>query len=123
MALLSDDVLLQRRDIAFKMRGKETTYRMFDEKHYSPKTGKYTESFSDVTVEETLLGFVDQKMIDDSGGKYQKGDRAFRFKAEDLPETPPNMKSRVQYGDIQYRIIDHVESSDGNVFVIVGRKI
>lgn len=123
MALLSSTLLASRREIAFKMRGEEITYKKFSSRNLSTKTGKYTEVFTDTTIEECLYGELDTDTINDSGGKYQKGDKAFRIRNTDLPEDPPSIKSRITAGSTTYRIIDYESSRDGNVTVVFGRKI
>lgn len=123
MPHLSAALLASRRDIAFKMRGEEITYKKFSSKHFATKTGKYTESYVDTTITECLYGEVTTETIKESGGKYKKGDKAFRIKNADLPEDPPNLKSRIAIGSTVYRIIDHSNSRDGNVTVVYGRKI
>lgn len=123
MANVSDAVLAIRRDVAFKNRGKPTTYHTFVSKTVNHKTGKYTPTFTDSSVDETLTGTLDQETIDKSGGKYKRDDMAFKYKTEDLPETPPNSQSQITYNSVTYQIVDYALSPDGNVYLIIGRKI
>lgn len=123
MPHLSSTLLASRRQIAFDMRGEEITYKKFSSKHLSTKTGKYIETMTDTTIEQCLYGELDTETIKDSGGKYKKGDMAFRIKVADLPENPPSTKSQIECNSIVYRILDYDGSRDGNVMVVYGRKI
>lgn len=121
--LLPSRTLLDRRLIAFNMRGERITYHQFDDKQLSHKTGEYIESFNPTTINKALIGYVDLEMIETSGGKYKKGDRFIKVMSQDLPETPPSLKDQITYDSVKHRIVDFDESADGNVFLLVCRKI
>src|SRR5690606_28157391 len=119
----SSELLMNRRQIAFDMRGEEATYHQFDSKHISLKKGTYSPAFTDTTIDQVLTGELDMDTIKESGGKYLKGDMAFKIKVNDLPENPPSLKSEITESNVRYRIIDYTISRDKNVVQIIGRKI
>ena len=131
MPQLSDDTVKEHRDAAFRRRGRPITFRQVTEV-VNRKTGQAT-----VTNEDTPIGAnaatddddpgaltsqVDDKTIRGSAGRYQVGDRIFRIRHSDMPETPPKTTDQIVYQGEVYRIIEHNRSTCGNVWDVICRK-
>lgn len=94
---IEDTTLTAVRKEAIRNRGKACVYREFVSQTSSMKTGVTTPVFRNKDLRALVSGI--ERVAD--GMK-----RTFRFIKSQLPEYPPSMKSVVQMGDYQYRIVD-----------------
>ena len=130
MPQLSNSTIKEQRDAAFRFRGQAITYRQRNDS-VNLQTGTATESNTDTEIGSSsdtdadpgvLTNAVSDRQIANSGGRYQAGDRWFRVRHDDLPETPPKTTNEIIFNSETYRIIMHKRSGDGYVWDILGRK-
>jgi len=123
MADLTNAIIKEHRDVAFRRRGQTATYRRVTSTTNN-KTGAVTVTNTDTALSDpgVLTSQVDDQQIRASAGRYQVGDRIFRIRHSDMPETPPLTTSQVVFNSETYKIIEHRRSSDGNVWDIIGGK-
>ena len=122
MAELSNSTIKDQRDAAFRFRGQSIVYRRLTQTT-NHKTGQVTTTVSETTLSDpgVLTSQVDDKTVRQSAGRYQVGDRIFRVRHSDMPETPPKTTNEISFNGAIYKIIEHKRSADGNVWDIVGR--
>ena len=110
----------EQRDHLFTLYGETVTYRRIGSET-NLQTGVVTPTNTD-TSPTALLGSVTDKMVKDSGGRYQVGDRVFRIKNADMPETPPKTTSQIVFDSKTFDVQGHDKSSDDNMWDVIGRK-
>lgn len=122
MAELSNSTIKEQRDSAFRFRGQSITYRRLTQTT-NHKTGQVTTTASETTISDpgVLTSQIDDKTVRQSAGRYQVGDRVFRIRHSDMPETPPKTTNEISFNGDIYKIIEHTRSADGNIWDIVGR--
>lgn len=109
---------------AFSRFGTDATF-VYREKNDSTNlgTGAITTDDTDTTIDDVLVGELSSSVIANSGGRYLYGDKIFRIQHDDMPETPPKQTSQCVWGGVIYKIVGHVQSSDSNVWDVIGRKV
>jgi len=127
MAELANADIKEQRDEAFRFRGQSIVYRE-NADSTDLTTGVVTPSQTNTTIgTETdsdpgvLVSSVSDVLVANSGGKYQVGDRIFKIRHSDMPETPPDTTSQIVYDSGTYNIVNHRRSVDGNVWYVTGR--
>lgn len=96
-----------------------TTYQQVTAtKNYA--TGAVTEVIVTTTIYPGVSE-VDEVLVASSGGRYKLGDRIFRCKTSELPESPPLTTSRIVHGGVTFNIIRHLHSADALVTDIQAR--
>lgn len=129
MAQLTQAARKLMRDPAFRFFGESVTYR--EVSHSTDRgTGVDTPTNTDNTIGAdtdddpgVLIGPVTESMVSNSGGAILPDDIVIRIRTSDLPETPPTLTSEVISGSNTYSIMSHTVSADGNVYIIIGRKV
>ena len=120
MSDFSRTVRAEQRDHLFTLYGETVTYRRISNVT-SLTAGTVTPTNTDTSV-TALLGSVTDKMVKDSGGRYQVGDRVFRIRNADMPETPPKTTSQIIFDCKAFDVVGHDKSSDDNMWDLIGRK-
>lgn len=121
MAELTTAIRAEHRSRAFAMMGESITYRRRNDS-VNRGTGMVTASNTDSAIDEVLTSELTLREVGNSGGQYLVGDRVFRIKHADMPETPPKNTSEIIYGGATFKVVDHRRSSDTNVWDVIGRK-
>lgn len=128
MPELSNATIKEQRDAAFRFRGQSITYRQRNDT-LNKQSGTITENNTDTIIGTdteadpgVLLSELDQQAIADSGGKFKVGDKQFRIRHADIPETPPKTTNQIIHGSNTYLIVQYRRSADGNVWDIIGSK-
>ena len=119
MADFSRTVRAEQRDHLFTVYGETVTYREISSST-NVQTGVVTPTNTDTSV-TALPGSVTDKMVKDSGGRYQVGDKVFRIKNADMPETPPKTTSQIVFDSNTFDVVGHNKSSDDNMWDLIGR--
>lgn len=127
MAELANADIKEQRDEAFRFRGQSIVYRETNDST-DLTTGVVTPDDTDTVIGTgtdsdpgVLVSSVSDVLVANSGGKYQVGDRIFKIRHADMPETPPNTTSLIVYDSGTYNIISHRRSVDGNVWYVHAR--
>jgi hypothetical protein len=108
-------------DRAFTDWAQSVTYRRITAST-NYQTGTSTETPADAPV-DALVSQITQRMVNQSGGRYQAGDRVFRIKVADLPETPPKRTSSIVHLSKVYQIVGHEEGDDELNSDVVARMV
>lgn len=125
MAELSRSVRAEHRAVAFARLGEEIIYLSTDDA-VDRTTGAVSSSDTEYRIAAVLTSQVDQRTIDESGGKLKAGDRVFRIRDADMPIRPPTLKDEVWYptdNGYHWRIVEYKQSSDRNVWDLFGRRV
>ena len=124
MPELANADIKEQRDEAFRFRGQSITYRETNDTT-DLTTGVVTPNDTDTIIGTgtdnnpgVLVSSVSDVMVSNSGGKYQVGDRIFKIRNSDMPETPPDTTNQIIYDSGTYNIISHRRSVDGNVWYV-----
>ncbi len=127
MPELANADIKEQRDEAFRFRGQSVVYRQKNDST-DLTTGLVTPDDTNTTIGTgtdidpgVLISSVSDQMVANSGGKYQVGDRIFKIRHGDLPETPPKTTSQIVIGSDVYDIVQHRRSGDGNTWSLTGR--
>ena len=129
MAWMTNAKMAERVLPAFKARGQSITYR---EKSDSTnrQTGVVTASNTDTVIGAgtnadpgALTSELEHEFIQKSGGKYKFGDREFKIRDEDLPETYPKKGNEIIFGGATFVIRDYARSQCGNIWVVLGNRL
>lgn len=121
MADISTTLRAEHRARAFANMGAAVTYRQRNDS-VNRSTGVVTASNTDTAIAAVLTSELTIRDVANSGGLYLVGDRIFRIKHLEMPETPPKTTSEIIYGGVTYKVIHHRWSSDTNVWDVIGRK-
>lgn len=76
------------RALAFKLRGGPLTYRRFVSETRDLKSGAVTPTFSNSIIALTLVSAT---------GSIESGTMSFRIRVSDMPEFPPDRRSRITF--------------------------
>jgi len=125
VAELSRTTRADQRDSAFRFLGEEIIYLSTDDT-VDRATGAVSSADVEYRISEVLTSQLTQRDIDQSGGKFKAGDRAFRIRDADMPVRPPTLKDEIWYptdNGYHWRIVEYRQSADRNVWDVVARRI
>ncbi len=120
MADFSRTVRAEQRNHLFTLYGETVSYETVSSTT-NLQTGVITPTNTPNSV-TALIGSVSDKLVKDSGGRYRVGDRVFRIKNADMPETPPSETSVIVFDSKTFNVVGHDQSSDDNMWDVIGRK-
>lgn len=129
MAWMTDAKMAERVLPAFLARGRTVTYRQKNDST-NRQTGVVTASNTNTTIGSgtradpgVLSSELEHEFIQKSGGKYKFGDREFKIRDEDMPETPPVKGNEIILDSVTFVIKDYARSQCGNIWVILGNRL
>lgn len=108
---LPDCAITPIRKQAIENRGKAVQYKEFVSETTNYKTGTTTPVFRTKELKALVSGVSrsDQGTV-----------RTFRFAVASLPEYPPSEKSRLEIGNVEYRVVSWKTSQHEDVVDITG---
>ena len=93
--------------------GVDIVYRDFQSRSFTPSTGGYTPTYTDIAT-RAVRNVVNAQQIAASQGLYKEGDVAFLIPRANLPGEP-NKEDVIVQGDGSYSLV-HWDSDPVNAF-------
>lgn len=110
---IADGTLQAWRQVGFNARGKTITYRRFLSQTTNTKTGAVTPSFSNSGIDKVLVTAV---------GSGETAQMKFRIRTVDLPEEPPDKRSRIIYKGEEWIILDYKTDQSRLIYDIICKR-